>query len=193
MRGDDQQWHGDPKKREPGSLYTTQPLNWPLPPVMQAVRQQYIEDYRDTRSRLAMVEMARWILKQQEAGHRTAAPSTVPGRLGCGDLLKHLKDVGVFRKSDAPSGGWYYIITPCARDWAMWIVQHEQKIFDPRWPDADPSADATPGKPHAGLGGATEDRTSDQSQRSLPPVGERPSREGRADGGDDTVFPCHRQ
>jgi hypothetical protein len=193
MRGDDQQWYGDPKKREPGVLYTTQPLNWPLTHAMQAERRKFIEENRDTRARLYMIEMARFILKCQEEGKRTVPPRSLPQKMGWGDLVGHLRSLGVLRKSDAPGGGWYYILTPCARDWAMYVTTQEATFLNPRWPDADPSADATPGKPYAGVGGATEAGSDDQPERRFPTLGERPSREGRTDGGDDQIFPCHRQ
>ncbi len=180
------------RPKEPGVLYTDQPLTvWPLTPAMQAVRQQYVETTRDTRSRVYMIDMAKWILLEQEAGRRTAAPRSLPERCGWGDLVGHLRSIGVLRKSDAPGGGWYWILTPCARDWAMWVITNEKKIIDPRWPVADPSADPVAGEHAGGVGGAAEAGPGPQSERCLPPVGERPSREGRSDGGDDPVFPCH--
>jgi hypothetical protein len=179
-----------PRPKEPGVIYTTEPSFWPLTPAMQAVRQQFIETYRDEHTRRSMVRMAKFILEQQEAGARTVTPSALPLLFGAGDVVKHLKDIGVLRKSDSPRGGWYYILTPCARDWAMWTVTSEEKILNGGWPAVDPSAEPVAGKHPAGVGGAAEDRAGDQSQRGLPPVGERPSREGRSDGGDDAVFPC---
>lgn len=172
-------------------MATPQPMTvWPMTPAMQAVRRKYIEENRSSRAREYMIDMAQFILRCQEEGKRTVAPRDLPQKMGWGDLVGHLKDIGVLRKSDAPAGGWYYILTPCSRDWAKYIVTQEADIRDPRWPAADPSAEPTPGQHPGGVGDAAEDGSRDQSQRRVPTAGERPSREGRSDGGDDQIFPC---
>lgn len=69
--------------------------------------------------------------------------------------------------------------------WSRVPREKRNRICDGSWPAADACAYAAAGEPSGSVGGAEEARPSDQPERCLPPVGERPTRQGISDGGDN--------
>lgn len=157
-----------------------QPTNWQLTPAMRAVRQQWFEKYRDDFSRGCSIRVAQFLVEAVLAKRTTCARRDLP----LNNIEDHLKDIGVLRKTDAPSGAWYYFITPFARDWAEWILAHAEQIRDGSWPVVDQSPGDPPSQAHGRVDAPAESESRDQSQRGLPVVGEQPSRQERSDGGD---------